>query len=176
MDTKINVDRLFFDVTAPTFTLVLLHYSSDEPAHPVWGGGVKRKEYPATIGTMAIMQQIFAEPMSYLKWQDARPHEISWLMQQPGASPFPDPAGFDSTPPEMAHIVALARGNFRFAVLTPDDSNELKVRCVERLPQRPISAGLPGPLDAPETVAPIYTVTFRRHDAFSPWVAKAVSK
>lgn len=165
MDTRINLDKIHLDTSAPDKTVVTILYSSDEPAHPVWGGGVKQKTYPPTVPTAAIIPQICGETgVEYIHWQDAPPAVAHWMKEQPGAYFTPDWRHFDRTSPAQAEHVMRAVLNWSTGELELPDANRYRVRV---------------PQDLSVTTAqlahhPAYLVTFGRHDPVAPWVALSV--
>jgi hypothetical protein len=50
-------------------TVCNIFYSSSEPGHPVWGGGWKTKNFPASKTALSIIME---DAGDYLCWVDGR--------------------------------------------------------------------------------------------------------
>jgi hypothetical protein len=167
MNTSIVVDKLLLDTSDPDKTVVTLEYSSNEPAHPLWGGGVKRREFAATIQSLDIMREVFGDTgLDYLHWPNASPAVEHWLKQEPGASWSVEWRKFDTAGAEHARTIARARsGQGQLVPPDPARPNELKY---EVPPEFDLERD---PVTTPWVVQ---VVTFCRVDVAAPWVATAV--
>jgi hypothetical protein len=174
MDTRILLDKVLLDTTPERETIVTLLYSSDEPAHPVWGGGVKQRTFPASIPTGELMPQILGETgAAYIHWPDAPPAVASWFKHQPGSLAFTDWIRFDRTGPADAGTVALARQHFN-KYGQQQGQNKVVVSVAPDVPRLGITAPEPTPEQQAQRLA-IRHVTFERHDGAAPWVATHIT-
>lgn len=64
-NVQTKILKVIFDFTDDDITQVEVHYSSSEPDNPIWGGGVKKKSFPARIAAIDIMKD---EVPDYIMW------------------------------------------------------------------------------------------------------------
>lgn len=65
---QIDIDFYSFDFTDPQITKVVLRYHNlTEPAHPIWGGGTKTKNFPARITAVEIIEKEIVS-LNFISW------------------------------------------------------------------------------------------------------------
>lgn len=68
-NTNMDVTRVLIDVSAPDYTRITLAFVSDEPESPIWGAGVKYKDFPALDWLDAYKAALGS--FDYLHWENA---------------------------------------------------------------------------------------------------------